>query len=86
MQDFGFIQSVGKNSDDFWAKCMATAVQQDASTILAYMKVMLDEAKSAGVPLKKELFRKFGEQVELFCGVKEWFDLMNEYGKRLQKN
>ncbi|KAA6328092.1 hypothetical protein EZS27_022978 [termite gut metagenome] len=81
MQDFGFIQAIGKNINDFWAKCMDTAIQQDASTILAYMKVMLDEAKEAGVPLKKELFRKFGEQVELFRGVKEWFGLINEYGR-----
>ena len=81
MQDFGFIQTVGKNIDDFWAKCWNTAVDNDASTILAYMKVMMDEAKQAGIPLKKELFRQCGAQVELFTGVKEWFGLINEYGK-----
>jgi hypothetical protein len=82
MQDFGFIQTVGKNSNDFWAKCWNTAVDNDASTILAYMKVMLDEAKNANISLKKELFRKFGEQITLFDGVKEWFSLINEYGKK----
>ena len=81
MQNFGFIQSVGKNIDDFWEKCGNTAFDNDASTILAYMKVMLDEAKQAGIPLKKELFRQFGSQVELFKGVKEWFGLINEYGR-----
>lgn len=81
MQDFGFIQSVGKNIDDFWAKCSTMATDNDASMILAYMKVMIDEAKQADVPLSKELFRQFGTQVELFRGVKEWFGLINEYGR-----
>ena len=81
MQDFGFIQAIGKNINDFWKKCAETAIEQDASTILAYMKVILDEAKNAEIPLKKELFHKFGEQVELFNGVKEWFSLINDYGK-----
>jgi len=45
------------------------------------MKVMMDEAKQAGIPLKKELFRQCGAQVELFNGVKEWFGLINEYGQ-----
>jgi hypothetical protein len=81
MQDFGFIQTVGKDIADFWAKCTKTAIDHDASTILAYMKVMLDEAKRTGIPLKKELFRQFGAQVELFRGVREWFGLINEYGR-----
>jgi hypothetical protein len=81
MQDFGFIQAIGKNPNDFWKKCMDTALLHEASTILAYMKVMLDEAKEMGLPLTKEVFRQFGAQVELFQGVKQWFSLINEYGR-----
>ncbi|MDR0863358.1 MAG: haloacid dehalogenase-like hydrolase [Candidatus Symbiothrix sp.] len=81
MQDFGFIQAIGKNPNDFWKKCMDTALLHEASTILAYMKVMLDEAKEIGFPLTKEVFRQFGAQVELFQGVKEWFSLINDYGR-----
>jgi hypothetical protein len=81
MQDFGFIQAVGKNPNDFWKKCMETALLHEASTILAYMKVMVDEAKEIGLPLTKEVFRKFGAQVELFHGVTEWFSAINEYGR-----
>jgi phosphoserine phosphatase len=81
MQDFGFIQAVGKNSADFWEKCDKVATEQDASGILAYMKVMMDEARNAGIPLRREIFQQFGARVELFDGVREWFALINEYGK-----
>ena len=80
MQDFGFIQTVGKDIDEFWAKCTTTAFDNDASTILAYMKVMMSEARAANVPLTKELFRKCGANVALFRGVTDWFSLINEYG------
>ncbi|KAA6340926.1 hypothetical protein EZS27_011231 [termite gut metagenome] len=81
MQNFGFIQAIGKNPNDFWKKCMDTALLHEASTILAYMKVMLDEAKEMGLPLTKEAFQKFGAQVELFHGITEWFGLINDYGR-----
>ena len=81
MQDFGFIQTVGKDIDEFWAKCTRTAFDNDASTILAYLKVMRDEAREANIPLTKELFRKCGEKVAFFRGVRGWFSLINEYGR-----
>jgi phosphoserine phosphatase len=81
MQDFGFIEAVGQNSAAFWATCNRVATEQDASGILAYMKVMLDEARKANIPLRRETFQQFGAQVELFNGVREWFALINDYGK-----
>lgn len=45
------------------------------------MKLMLEEAKHAGISVKRDSFVKFGEQVELFKGVQEWFSLINKAGK-----
>ena len=45
------------------------------------MKLMYDEARKAGIKLRREDFKKFGESVELFEGVKDWFGLINEYGR-----
>jgi hypothetical protein len=45
------------------------------------MKLMFDEARKAGIKLRREDFKKFGESVELFKGVQEWFGLINAYGK-----
>ena len=42
---------------------------------------MFDEARKAGIKLRRKDFKRFGASVELFNGVKEWFSLINEYGK-----
>ena len=81
MQEFGFIQAIGKTPEEFWKMSDEIAKGQDASNILAYMKLMSDEARKAGIPLRREDFRKFGEQIELFPGVAGWFKLINDYGK-----
>lgn len=81
MQEFGFIQAVGKQTHEFWQESDDIALGQDASNILSYMKLMFDEAKKAGIKLRREDFKSFGASVELFPGVTEWFGLINEYGK-----
>ena len=81
MQEFGFIQAIGKDAKEFWQESDNIALGQDASNILSYMKLMFDEAKKAGIKLRRDDFRKFGAAVELFPGVLEWFKTINEYGK-----
>ncbi len=79
MQEFGFIQAVGQTPEEFWTKSDSIAIGQDASNILAYMKLMFDEAKRNDISLTREGFRKFGKDIELYEGVKGWFKLVNEY-------
>ena len=52
MQEFGFIQAVGKTADEFWRMSDSIAIGQDASNVLAYMKLMFDEAKRNGIKLR----------------------------------
>ncbi len=82
MQEFGFIQAIGLSPEVFWTKCDEIAKGQDASNILSYMKFMLNEAKSHGIRPTREGFRNFGRNVELYEGVRGWFSLINDYGKR----
>ncbi len=81
MQEFGFIQAVGKTPEEFWKLSDGLAVGQDASNVLSYMKMMFDEAKKNGIRLKRSDFRSFGKDIELFEGVREWFSAVNEYGR-----
>ena len=81
MQEFGFIQAIGKKPQEFWQESDDLADDQDASNILSYMKLMFDEARKAGIKLCREDFKKFGASVELYNGVTEWFSLVNEYGR-----
>ena len=81
MQEFGFIQAIGKKPQEFWQQSDEIAQDQDASNILSYMKMMVDEAKKSDIKLRREDFMKFGQSIELFEGVTEWFSLINDYGK-----
>ena len=81
MQEFGFIQAVGKTADEFWRMSDSIAIGQDASNVLAYMKLMFDEAKRNGIKLRREDFQRFGQNIQLFDGVREWFRLVNNYGE-----
>ena len=80
MQEFGFIQAIGQTPEEFWSKSDGIAIGQDASNILAYMKLMYDEAHRKGIRLTREDFLRFGADIKLFDGVREWFRNVNEYG------
>ncbi|MBQ0096716.1 MAG: haloacid dehalogenase-like hydrolase [Bacteroidales bacterium] len=81
MQEFGFIQAIEQSAKTFWRKSDEIAIGQDASNILAYMKLMFDEAHRKGIKLRRKDFQRFGSKVELFPGVLGWFALVNEYGR-----
>lgn len=81
MQEFGFIQAVGSTPEEFWRMSDSIAIGQDASNVLAYMKLMFDSAREKDIKLRREDFKRFGRHIELFDGVKEWFGLVNSYGE-----
>ena len=81
MQEFGFIEAIGKKPQEFWQESDDIASGQDASNILSYMKHMFDEARKAGIKLRREDFKRFGAEVELYDGVLEWFSLINRFGR-----
>ena len=81
MQEFGFVQAIGKDPRLFWEKTDEMAKKNDASGILCYMYLMLQEAKANSISLRRESFQRFGSKIELFDGVERWFSLINEYGR-----
>lgn len=86
MQEFGFVQAIGKDPEKFWQKNREMAIKDNANGILCYMYLMLQEAKANAISLKRDSFRKFGSKIKLFKGVEEWFALINEYGKSIGLN
>ena len=46
---------------------------------LAYMYVMMDEARGRLI-FNREKLQEYGKNVQLFQGVEDWFDRLNEYG------
>ena len=86
MQEFGFIQAIGKDSRTFWEQNKKLSEENDASGILCYMYLMLQKAQAENISLSRSSFRKFGRDVELFKGVQDWFKLINDYGKSVGVN
>lgn len=86
MQEFGFIQAIGKDSKSFWEQNKKLSEENDASGILCYMYLMLQKAQAENISLSRSSFRKFGRDVELFKGVQDWFKLINDYGKSVGVN
>ena len=82
MQEFGFIQAIGQTPEEFWSKSNQVPDGQEVSSILSYMKLMIDEARAKGISLTRDSFVSFGKHIELYEGVHHWFSLINEYGRR----
>lgn len=83
MQEFGFIQAIGKDIDEFWTASNRLSQDNDASSVLCYMYQMIKTAQANDISLRRESFNRFGSMVELFPGVREWFQLINDYGRSI---
>ncbi len=81
MQEYGLIQSLGWSPENFWGRSNEIAERNDAGNVLSYMKLMFDEARRQGISLTREYLKGFGRNVRLFDGVREWFGLVNDYGR-----
>ncbi|KWW24863.1 MAG: haloacid dehalogenase-like hydrolase [Bacteroidales bacterium] len=82
MQEYDFLKAIGiKNKAAFWKENNELIKEHEASNILCYMKLMIDKARAAKVSIKREQFVNFGKSIELYKGVEEWFDLINQIGK-----
>ncbi len=80
MQEYDFIPAVGKSNREFWSEANSLAEEQDADGVLTYMWRMIQEARSKGLSLRREAFRDSGRKVQLYQGVRGWFDRINRYG------
>lgn len=87
MQEYDFLKAIDvKDKQKFWAENAEMVSKQNASSILCYMRLMLDKARAAHVSIKRQQFVDFGKSIELYKGVEEWFGLINELGKKAGVN
>ena len=80
MQAQGYIQSVGYDVNEFWEKTDKLALANDMDSNLAYMYVMMEEARGRLI-FNREKLEEYGNRVQLFPGVEDWFERVNGYGK-----
>lgn len=81
MQEHSFLPAVGMAKNAFWDEVRSLAEKHEADNILIYMGLMLEKAKTAHVPVRKQDFEDLGKKVALFEGVEDWFDRISTYGR-----
>ncbi len=87
MQERDFIPAIGMKTKQFWNEVNDSAKKHQADNILAYMKLMLDKAQQASVPVRKNDFHEYGKNLCFFKGIlpdnsandKGWFEKINQY-------
>lgn len=80
MQAQGFIQSLGKEVEEFWSESNKLASDNDMDQNLAWMYKMAKESRGKLV-FNKKMLKDYGADVGLYPGVDSWFDRINGYGK-----
>lgn len=86
MQEYGFIPSVGLTAEDFWKKCDLMSKNEKMDKILSYLYLMIKESSKNDKPIKRDTFKKCGENIEFYPGVVDYFKSINDYGKSIGVN
>lgn len=81
MQDYSFIPSLGMTEKEFWQYANSLGQREHMDSILAYMYAMVKISKDKNIPLLRRNLVEMGKNVELFKGVEDWFDRINEFGR-----
>ena len=83
MQEYSLLPHLNLNPDEFWGSVVNLARTSNMDPTLAYMYLMIEEAKKRNYPIKREEFQKLGADIEYYPGVEDYFHKINEYGKSL---
>ncbi|KUO57730.1 MAG: hypothetical protein APF80_02480 [Alphaproteobacteria bacterium BRH_c36] len=79
MQEYAFLPQIGIDPAQFWAESNRVAKEHKADPLITYMHLLYKKAKEAGVRIDREDLVAQGRDVELFPGVLEWFDTIEDY-------
>lgn len=79
MQEYNFIPDLNMDKGEFWQEANELAKKHDMDEVLAYMHLMLIKAKEKNIPIKEDVFMKYGEKITFFEGVETYFERINAY-------
>ena len=81
MQEYTFIPNLGINASEFWKEADEIRKENKMDQVLTYMYLMFKKMVSNNRSLKRKYLNDMGKNIELFDGLEEWFERVNEYGK-----
>ena len=80
-QEYTFIPSLDMTPQEFWEEADNISKEFGMDKVLAYMFLMIRQARKKDIPITKEAFNALGKDVVLYPGVKSWFKRVNKYGE-----
>ena len=80
MQDYGFIPDLNMQPSEFWHTANKFGYGAEMDSVLAYLYTMIEECRRKGISLTRDHLVENGRGIELFPGVRDWFDRINLYG------
>jgi len=83
MQNYSFIPALGMKPAEFWDLTTQFVEKENVEKILAYMYMMVLQAREKGIKLTKEYLNSLGKAIKYYEGVTTWFSRMNAYGESL---
>lgn len=86
MQNFGLIPKLGCKVAAFWRASNKLAKERGMDKILAYMKLIIDNAELQNQTITRADFNELGKTIELFKGVESWFERVNAIASELKIN
>ncbi len=78
-QEYTFIPSLDLTAKEFWSEADRISKEYSMDRILAYMFLMIREARKKGIEITRQAFNDLGRDVILLPGVKSWFSRINHY-------
>lgn len=82
MQNYDFIPALGMEPADFWGATSELTEKDGVERILAYMYMMIYQAKKKGIKITREFLQECGKNITYYPGVETWFKRINEYGEK----
>ncbi len=83
MQEYTFIPNLGMDAQSFWNEANNMREKTKMDQILTSMYFMYKKMAEKNIPLKKNYLNDSGKHIELYPGVEDWFERINEYGRSL---
>ena len=81
MQAQGYLQAITyEDQDEFWRETAELAKSHDMDSSVAWMYLMLKGARGKEI-FRKEMLMDYGAKVELYKGVRDWFERTRRYGE-----
>jgi 2-hydroxy-3-keto-5-methylthiopentenyl-1-phosphate phosphatase len=80
LQNFAFIPALGLTPEQFWGMTNDLSNQYGIEKILAYMYMMMIEAKKKNIKMTPDYLKELGKKVEFFPGLTQWFSRINDFG------